>query len=125
MPCPTTQALQASFDHMGASYFHTKPSASPAIPSSKPIKYPSLLDTGATHNMFQDKSLFEPGSYTDTSSHHQTLEMAGEVSTLKILGKGTVDHIGPNSDIGSFKNCTYTPGLRQNLINGTQILSLV
>lgn len=81
-----------------------------------------VLDTGATHHIFHDKSLFT--SFSSTDKRVQTA--SGQL--ISVLGVGSIEFKVVNNFGDKFKticldNVWYIPSCTKNLISGSQLFS--
>lgn len=77
-----------------------------------------LLDTGASHFMFHDKSLFNANSLVPNVNPDAKLNLAGGGATLDIHSVGNVSLLNSKDEIETYVDCLYVPKLSQNLIVG-------
>ncbi|MBW0538230.1 hypothetical protein O181_077945 [Austropuccinia psidii MF-1] len=70
-----------------------------------------VIDCGATHHMFRDKSIF-----TEISSFSNKISTSDPESSLICRGQGTVK-IKINNELVMFKNCLYVPKITKNLVS--------
>ncbi|MBW0484566.1 hypothetical protein O181_024281 [Austropuccinia psidii MF-1] len=83
---------------------HQKPSSS----SSSEL----LINSGATHHMFSDKSIFTELILTP----EEKIVTSNQRSNLTFKGKGTIE-IEFNKRLLTLKNCLYVPKITKNLVS--------
>lgn len=90
--------------------------------SISPLAVWALLDTGASHHMFNDPTLFEASSVTLISDINQRLQLAGGDVSLAVKSKGTVHLKAGDESVFALTNCLYVPELSTNLIAGGALI---
>lgn len=81
-----------------------------------------LMDTGASHFMFHDKSLFDTGSLVANVDPDAKLNLAGGGATLDIHSIGSVTLENSKGETETYHDCLYVPKLSRNLIAGGRLL---
>lgn len=81
-----------------------------------------LLDTGASHFMFHNPSLFDKGLMFLNADPNAKLNPAGGGATLAIHSMGNVTLLNNAGDSTTYENCLYVPHLSRNLIPGGRLL---
>lgn len=81
-----------------------------------------LLDTGASHSIFHDKSLFDPNSLVLNVDPEAKLNLAGGGATLDIHSIGNVTLLNSQGEKETYHDCLYVPKLSRNLIAGGRLL---
>lgn len=92
-----------------------------AMTEDKESRY-GLLDTGASHHMFNDDSFFDEGSFISNQDPAAKLSLAGGDATLDITGFGTVTIVNSLGEQVKFGDCLLVPGLTRNLIAGGRMI---
>lgn len=82
----------------------------------------ALIDTGASHHMFHDLSLFDPDSIYKNDDPSAKLSLAGGGATLEIHSMGRVNLLNSKGELVKLADCLYVPQLSRNLIAGGRIL---
>lgn len=82
----------------------------------------ALLDTGASHHMFNNESLFETSSVTPITDMNQRLQLAGGGVSLAVKATGTVHLKAGDGSVFALKNCLLVPELTKNLIAGGALI---
>lgn len=82
----------------------------------------ALLDTGASHHMFNEASFFETSSVTPITDINQRLQLAGGGVSLAVKATGNVHLKASDGSVFSLKNCLLVPKLSKNLIAGGALI---
>lgn len=77
-----------------------------------------LLDTGASHHMCRDESLFVASSLKVNKNPSQRLKLAGGGVSLGVKAIGTVKPKAGDGSIFALNNCLLVPELSKDLISG-------
>lgn len=78
----------------------------------------ALQDTGATHHMFNNKTLFMKGSLRTVENSNRRLKLAGGDVSLAVESIGKIRLKAGDGTVFKLVNCLYVPNLRKNLISG-------
>lgn len=81
-----------------------------------------LLDTGSSHFMFHDKTMFDEGTLVLNMDPNARLNLAGGGATLDIHSIGTVTTLNSQGEPTTYDECLYVPKLSRNLIPGGRLL---
>lgn len=92
--------------------------ASPAVSVSDTSGRWALLDTGASHHMFNDESLFVATTIKPHNNPSQRLKLAGGGVSLAVKATGVVQLKAGDGTVFSLNNCLLVPELAKNLISG-------
>lgn len=96
----------------------TSVEASVAISASQPLSTWALLDTGASHVMFNDETLFVASSISANDNPSQRLKIAGGDVSLAVKSTGTVQLRAGDGTFFALHNCLLVPELAKNLVSG-------
>ena len=77
--------------------------------------YRILIDSGASHNLFNTKDLFTTYTEWNDSTNHVTL--ADGKTTAKIFGSGTISATTINGNNFTIDECLYVPELSNSLLS--------
>lgn len=77
-----------------------------------------LHDSGSTHHVFNNRSLFTDESFKKVDSPNKRLKLAGGGVSLNVTGEGTVRFKAGDGSIFELTNCLLVPELSRNLIAG-------
>lgn len=86
------------------------------------VKTWALLDTGASHHMFNDETLFEASSIKPITNLNQRLQLAGGGVSLAVKSTGTVHLRAGDGSVFALKNCLHVPELSKSLIAGGALI---
>lgn len=81
-----------------------------------------LWDTGASHFMFHDKSIFDEGSLVANTDPNARLNLAGGGATLEIAATGNITFVNSKGQKDQYTDCLHVPSLSRNLIPGGRLL---
>lgn len=81
-----------------------------------------MIETGASHHMLNEKSLFVSRSLKENEDSSVYLRLAGRNSTLPIKGFGTYSQANLLGQKKIFKNLLYIPDLTHNLFAGGRLV---
>lgn len=78
----------------------------------------ALLDTGASHHMFNDESMFVASSLVPHDNPSQRLKLARGGVSLAVKSTGVVQLKAGDGTVFTLNDCLLVPELSKNLISG-------
>lgn len=82
----------------------------------------ALNDTGASHHMFNDISLFDASTVKPLEDSNKRLRLAGGDASLAVHSTGSVKLRAGDGTVFTLADCLYVPELSRNLIAGGALL---
>lgn len=78
----------------------------------------ALHDTGATHHVFKDETLFDDSLFISQDGSSKRLKLAGGGVSLNVKGVGLVKLKAGDGTVVELKECLWVPEVARNLIAG-------
>lgn len=78
----------------------------------------ALHNTGATHHVFKDRSLFDDATFKKNSGSSKRLKLAGGDVSLNVQGVGNIKLKAGDGTTFELKDCLLVPDLSRNLVAG-------